>query len=318
MTPSSSGAVVRIGTRGSALAQAQTASVVKALRESYPQLSVQTVIIRTSGDRQHREVVGAFVKEIQEALLQGAIDVAVHSLKDLPTHPVAGLRLAAIPPRADVRDVLISKRGHFSDLAQGSRVGTGCLRRVTQLRWLRPDLQYLPLVGNVDTRIRKLHEGEYDAIVLAAAGLQRLGFLESPEDSVLTTREGTRLHVHLFDINQVIPAPGQGALALECREGDRAIIELLEPLEHPPSRQAVTAERSVLQALGGGCRVPIAAYATVEGNVLRLLARVNDPKGEAVLTEAIEGAAEHAMSLGVQLAQRLLRVGARDLLGTEA
>jgi len=150
--------------------------VVAALRERYPDLPVETVIIRTSGDRQQREVVGAFVRELQEALLEGRIDVAVHSLKDLPTSSVDGLTLGAVPPRADARDVLVTKDNRFEALASGARVGTGSVRRSAQLRWHRDDLQYLPLVGNVDTRLRKLQEGQYDAIVLAVAGLQRLGF----------------------------------------------------------------------------------------------------------------------------------------------
>ncbi len=312
------GALLRIGTRGSALAQAQTASVVHGLRQQYPDLQIETVIIRTSGDRQRYEVLGAFVKELQEALLQRRIDVAVHSLKDLPTHPVEGLKLAAIPPRADARDMLVSRSGTLADLPPGARVGAGSLRRSAQMKWLRRDLQYLPLTGNVDTRLRKLREGQYDAIVLAAAGLERLGFLESPEDDTLNTPEGVELRLYPFSPEQVLPAPGQGALAVECREENTHVIALLEPLDHIPTRQAVTAERALLHALGGGCRVPIAAYATVQDGRLRLRARVADPEGVQVIEDSLEGDAQDAMSLGEELAQRLLQHGASGLLEVRA
>ncbi|GIV16185.1 MAG: porphobilinogen deaminase [Armatimonadota bacterium] len=307
--------VLRVGTRGSALAQAQTASVVQALRERYPDFCIETIVIRTSGDRQQREVVGAFVKELQDALLQNRIDVAVHSLKDLPTQRVAGLTVAAIPPRADARDVLVSRGESFSTLPENSRVGAGSLRRSAQLRWHRRDLQYLPLVGNVDTRIRRLREGAYDAIVLAAAGLQRLGFLEMPEDTSLTTPEGVELSLYLFDTEHILPAPGQGALALECRENDIPTIELLQPLDHLPSRRAVTAERALLHALGGGCRVPIAAYAEVQGERLILNALVADSDGHELVRDVITGNAAEAQMLGVALAEQLLARGASRLLG---
>lgn len=312
------GRVLRVGTRGSALAQAQTASVIGSLRQQYPDLYTETVIIRTSGDHQRYEVVGAFVKELQEALLDGRIDVAVHSLKDLPTHPVDGLRLAAIPPRADARDMLVSRGGSLADLPPGARVGAGSLRRSAQMKWLRRDLQYLPLTGNVDTRLRKLREGQYDAIVLAAAGLERLGFLESPEDDTLSTPEGVELRLFPFSPEQVLPAPGQGALAVECRADDTDVIALLEPLDHIPTRQAVTAERALLHALGGGCRVPIAAYATVQDGRLSLRARVADPEGMQMIDDSLEGDAHDAMSLGAELAQRLLRHGASGLLEVRA
>ncbi len=305
---------LRVGTRGSALAQAQTASVVQALREQYPDLRIETVVIRTSGDRQQREVVGAFVRELQEALRQEQIDVAVHSLKDLPTQHVEGLTLAAVPPRADARDVLVSRAMTFSEMPEGSRVGTGSLRRSAQLRRLRHDLRYLPLMGNVDTRIRKLREGAYDAIVLAAAGLQRLGFLQMPEDTSLTTPEGYELSLYLFDTEQVLPAPGQGALALECRMDDTTTVEMLQKLDHLPSRQAVTAERALLHALGGGCRVPIAAYAEVHADDLILNALVTDPDGHEVIRDAIAGRTAEAEMLGATLAKQLLARGASRLL----
>lgn len=305
---------LRVGTRGSALAQAQTASVIHSLRQQYSNLPIETVIIRTSGDHQHYEVVGAFVKELQEALLQSRIDVAVHSLKDLPTQHVEGLTLAAVPPRADARDVLVSRYETLSDLPPGARVGAGSLRRSAQIKRLRRDLQYLPLTGNVDTRIRKLREEQYEAIVLAAAGLERLGFLESPEDKTLSTPEGVELYLYTFDPEQVLPAPGQGALALECRQDDIATMELLKPLDHLPTRYAVTAERAFLHALGGGCRIPIAAHATVQGDRLILKGRVVDPEGTEAISESIEGDVGEAVLLGTQLAQRLSLLGASKLL----
>lgn len=306
---------LRVGTRGSALAQAQTASVVQALRERYPHIPIETVVIRTSGDRQQREVMGAFVKELQEALLQKEIDVAVHSLKDLPTARVEGLTVAAIPPRADARDVWISKGASFSALPEGSRVGSGSLRRSVQLYKHRSDLQYLPLVGNVDTRLRKLHEGQYDAIVLAAAGLQRLGFLETGDDRHILIPDGTELCIEPFDIATMLPAPGQGALAVECREEDTRTVEIFHCLDHLPSRQAVTAERALLHALGGGCRVPIAAYAEVEGDRLMLQALVADPAGRELLRDGLEGSSTDPESLGCALAERMLAQGAVRLLG---
>ncbi|MCS6830652.1 MAG: hydroxymethylbilane synthase [bacterium] len=305
---------LRVGTRGSALAQAQTASVVRMLREQYPDLQIETAVIRTSGDLQQREVLGAFVKELQEALLDGRIDVAVHSLKDLPTQPVKGLALAAVPPRADPRDVCLCREGDFWQLPSGARVGTGSPRRSAQLRARRSDLQYLPLVGNVDTRIRKLHEGQYDAIVLAAAGLQRLGFLENSDDRHVPLPDGSELRIHLFDLDTVLPAPGQGALAVECRVDNEAIRSLLSVVDHLPSRQEVTAERAFLQAIGGGCRVPIAAYAKVEGQRLRLRGLVAHPEGQLMLSDQMEGEAEHAEVLGIALAQRLLARGASGLM----
>lgn len=306
--------LLRVGTRGSALAQVQTASVVRALRERHPDLQVETVVIRTSGDRQQREVVGAFVKELQEALLEGRVDVAVHSLKDLPTQRVEGLMLAAVPPRADARDVFLSRESDFWGLPPGMRVGTGSLRRSAQLRSRRNDLQYLPLVGNVDTRIRKLHEGQYDAIVLAAAGLQRLGFLESPEDRHIPLPDGSTLHIHLFEVDTLLPAPGQGALAVECRADDEEVVRLLASIDHLPSRQEVTAERALLQGLGGGCRVPIAGYARVEGSQLTLRGLVAHPEGEQIVHDEITGDAEQAEALGIALAERLLERGASRLL----
>lgn len=287
-----SGQPLRVGTRGSALALAQTEQVLRRLRALDPSLSVETVIVRTSGDRGHREVRGAFVKELQQALLAGAVDLAVHSLKDLPTDPVPGLRLAAVLERADPREALVARAGWtWATLPPGARVGTGSPRRTAQLRRMRPDLVYLPLVGNVDTRLRRLAEGHYEAIVLAMAGLIRLGKADAATE--------------IFPTAQVLPAPGQGAIALEVRAGDGRAEALVAALNHLPTWWAVTAERAFLRAMGGGCRVPIAAYAEVHGGRLMLEGLVIAPDGSWAVRERIEGAAEEAEALGVALAERV-------------
>ncbi len=295
---------LRVGTRGSALARAQADQVLRRLRDLDPSRPLETVIIRTSGDRGEREVRGAFVKELQHALLRGEIDLAVHSLKDLPTDPVPGLQLAAVLEREDPRDVLIARNGWtWATLPPGARVGTGSPRRTAQLRALRPDLIYLPLVGNVDTRLRRLEEGAYDAIVLAMAGLIRLG----------------RAHVatEVFPLSRLLPAPGQGAIAVEVRAEDEGARALVERLNHLPTWQAVRAERAFLQALGGGCRVPIAAYAEVDGERLRLEGLVIAPDGSRMIRECIEGPAERAEVLGRILADRVKAQGAFPMLETK-
>ncbi len=288
---------LRIGTRGSALARAQADQVIRRLRASDPTLPLETVIIRTSGDRGQREVRGAFVKELQHALLQGEIDIAVHSLKDLPTDPAPGLRLAAVLEREDPRDALIARNGWtWWALPPGARVGTGSPRRTAQLRAMRPDLTYLPLVGNVDTRLRRLEEGGYDAVVLAMAGLIRLG----------RAAEVTEI----FPLERVLPAPGQGAIAVEVRADDGWAQAIVAPLNHLPTWWAVTAERAFLQALGGGCRVPIAAYGAVQGERLVLEGLVIAPDGAWAVRERIEGPPAEAEALGEALAERVKAKGA--------
>lgn len=298
---------LRIGTRGSALALAQTEIVIQALRARFPDLPVERVVVRTSGDLGRRDVRGAFVKELQRALLAGEIDLAVHSLKDLPTDPVPGLQIAAVLERADPREALVTRSGWTWDtLPPGARVGTGSPRRTAQLRALRPDLTYLPLVGNVDTRLRRLEEGGYEAIVVAMAGLLRLNRMG----------EG----VQPFSISEVLPAPGQGAIAVEIREGDRAVASWVAPLHHPPTGWAVLAERAFLRSLGGGCRLPIAAYAEVQGDRLTLeglvIAPLGFPLGRA-FRDRIEGPATAAEALGQALGERLRAQGAIRWLEAE-
>jgi hydroxymethylbilane synthase len=297
---------MRIGTRGSALARAQAGMVAQALESRHPGLEVELVFIRTSGDQLARGPLaavagkGLFVREIEEALLAGTVDVGVHSLKDMPARLRAGLELAAVPPRADPRDVLVSHAGGLDGLPAHARVGTASVRRRAQLRARRRDLEVLGLRGNVDTRLRRWREGAFDAIVLAAAGLARLG-IEEPAATVLPP-------------DVLVPAVGQGALALECRADDAGTQAVVAALDDPASACAVGAERAFLLAIGGDCNTPIAAHAEVDGDRLRIRALVSDLEGERCLAEAVEGASRDAEALGREVAARLLARGAEVLL----
>jgi hydroxymethylbilane synthase len=263
-----------LGSRGSPLALTQANMVKGWLEDAHPGLVVTIEIIKTSGDTDQGTALdafpalGVFVKEIQAALLDGRIDAAVHSLKDVPEDQPEELLLAAYPPREDARDVFISKGAKsgvkFADLPQGAKVGTGSPRRILQFRALRPDLQFVPLRGNVDTRIAKVESGELDGIVLAAAGLRRLGRTE-----VIT---------HTFSFQESIPAIGQAALGLECRAADTATAALLAVLNDPDTAEAVELERQFMQAVGGGCKVPMAAHAYPYGDGYRFLAVMGDAK----------------------------------------
>jgi hydroxymethylbilane synthase len=268
---------------------------------------VELVEIQTAGDQDRDRPlaqlggIGLFTKEIQRALLDGTADVAVHSLKDLPTIPVEGLVLAAVPPRGPTGDVFIShKHAQFDALPPGARVATGSLRRRSQLLHRRPDLNMEPMRGNVETRLRKLDEQNLDAIILAQAGLERLGL-----GSAIT---------HLLDPAWMLPAVGQGALGLECRADDTVTRALLQPLNDQATHAAVTAERALLAALGGGCLVPIGALAMVNGTELTLRAAVLAPDGKQRIGGDIRGPAAQASDLGRQLADDLLGRGAKELL----
>jgi hydroxymethylbilane synthase len=292
--------MLTIGSRGSALALWQARWIAARLAALGHETRVE--VIRTTGDRltgvplaQAGAGKGVFTKEIEEALLAGRIDVAVHSLKDLPTELPAGLALAAVPGRDDVRDALVGQP--LAALPAGARVGTGSLRRGAQLRALRPDLRIEPVRGNVDTRLRKLDAGEYDALVLAAAGLRRLGWEERIAE--------------YFPAEVMLPAPGQGALAVETRAGSGAEA-ICAAVEDPASRAAVEAERALLAGLGGGCQVPIGAWARPAGGGLRLSAVVLSPDGTTAVRGNVDGAEPHA--LGAELARQLLRDGAGELL----
>lgn len=296
---------IMIGTRGSLLARWQSEWVLTALRANWPDLSSQQRLFTTSGDRQLDKPLpaiggkGLFTEELEHALLAGEIDVAVHSLKDLPVAVTPGLALGAICERADARDVLICPSGaQLLHLPPGARVGTSSVRRSAQLRLARPDLAILPLRGNVDTRLRKAQQGDFDAIVLAAAGVRRLG-LEAAITEYLA-----------FDV--MLPAPGQGALAVQCRASDDATLALLAPLNHAPTRAAVEAERAFLSHLGGGCAAPIAAYAECSGAVLTLTGLAAAVDGLASVRVTGEGTDPHA--LGEVLARQALADGASDWL----
>ncbi|HKZ51027.1 MAG TPA: hydroxymethylbilane synthase [Dehalococcoidia bacterium] len=302
-----------VGSRGSALARRQAEMVMERLRELYPGLELSLRIVRTAGDRdQHTPLEelenlggsGIFVKELEMALLRGEADMAVHSLKDLPTEDTPGLLLGAIPARGDVRDAFLSKDSlPLAAMPPGSRIGTGSLRRAVQLGALRPDLEAVPVRGNVDTRLRKLREGEMEGLLLAAAGLERLGRLSEATE--------------LLPPDIVIPAPGQGALAIQCREGDEELLELLEPLDHRETRLAVTAERAMLKALGGGCRVPIGAWGQIYGQELSLLGFVASHDGRHILEAQEQGPADAPEALGQKLAERLLSLGAGAIVARE-
>ncbi len=240
---------------------------------------------------------GAFTKEIEDALLDGRADIAVHSLKDLPTELPAGLVLAAVPAREDPRDAIVGFT--LAALPKGAKVGTSSLRRSAQLRKLRPDLVIESIRGNIDTRLRKWREGQYDAIVLAAAGLKRLGW----EDRI----------TEILPPEVMCPAVGQGALGIETRP-DSPGFAAAAPLDHPETRAAVTAERALLAALGGGCQVPIGAHASVDGRRLRLIGIVAAPDGSALVSAESEGCVEDAAAIGRDLAAALLERGARGIL----
>ncbi len=258
-----------IGTRGSALALTQSNMMAEALRKAHKGLEVRLEIIKTTGDADQKTKLhafpgmGVFVKELQTALLAGTIDCAVHSLKDVPEEGPAGLILAAFPEREDPRDVFISDGRSFRALPKGAKVGTGSPRRVLQLKALRPDLEYVGLRGNVDTRIGKVRSGELQGLVLAAAGLLRLGRAEEI--------------THSFSFAEMIPAIGQASLALECRADDARVLKLLDAVDHAETHDAVTLEREFMKRIGGGCKVPMAAHIYPYGNDLRILAVLGDP-----------------------------------------
>ncbi len=298
---------LRIGTRGSPLALWQARHVAALLRPLAHPRPVELMEIETAGDRIRDAALsqiggdGVFTKEIQRALLAGIIDVAVHSLKDLPTTFIAGLTLAAVPARGPSGDVFVSrKHKRFDDLPQGAVVGTSSLRRRSQALHRRPDLMLVNLRGNVETRLRKLEEQNLDAIILAEAGLQRLGLA-----SAIT---------EILDPQWMLPAVGQGALGLECRTEDAATLILLDRLNDPPTRQAVLAERALLRGLGGGCLVPIGASARVEGERLTLRGAVLSPDGKQRIAAEMSGMAIEAEVIGRQFAERLLASGAHALL----
>lgn len=302
-----------IGSRGSKLALTQAEMFKNELARLEPSLTIRIEIIKTSGDGSTDPLSliggkGVFTKELEEALLDTRIDIAVHSLKDLPTIIPDGLVIAAICKREDPRDALVLNRKLGSSpasihaLPKGVTIGTSSPRRLAQLKHLRDDLVIKDLRGNVDTRLRKLDEGEYDALVLACAGLRRLG-MENRISAALPAAE-------------MLPAVGQGALGIETRAADEATIAAVSKLDHKFTRLACTAERAFLRSLGGGCQLPIAAYAVVREKRIRLGGLVADPQGGRVVRDRISGGLDDAEQLGCELGERLLKQGASDLLAT--
>lgn len=297
---------IRIGTRGSRLALAQAAWVKARLTEHEPELAVEICIIKTSGDRFAETAIqniggkGVFTKELEEALLQNQVDIAVHSLKDVPTQLPNGLAIVAVPKREDPRDVLVTRtKGLLSELPQGSILGTGSLRRRAQLLNFRSDLSIQPIRGNVDTRLRKLDEGVVDGLVMAAAGLKRIGCAE-------------RIGEFLAD-DVCVSAVAQGALGIEARD-DESIRRQWAFLHDETTHAEVTAERALLDRLGGGCRLPIAAHAQVAARELGMAAVVASGDGSRMCRGEITGPAGAAVELGRRLAERLLTQGADQLL----
>jgi hydroxymethylbilane synthase len=298
---------IRIGSRASQLALAQTKWVIDRISAQYPDIRVDLVKIKTKGDRIIDRPLstiggkGLFVKEIEEALNRGEIDVAVHSLKDVPAELPDNLYIGIIPEREDPHDVMISKDNiAFKDLPEGSSVGTSSLRRSAQLLHYRSDLKIVPLRGNLDTRLKKLDTANIQAIVVAAAGLKRIGFKDNITQS--------------FSFDLMLPAIGQGALGIELRRDDQETKDILTFLDHYPTRVAVEAERSFMTELKGGCQIPVAGLARLKDNYVNLDGLVADLDGSTIFRDVVVGPAEKARELGAALAHRLLDAGAGEIL----
>jgi hydroxymethylbilane synthase len=299
--------IVKIGTRGSKLAMTQSTWVKKQIEAKHEDVRVELVRIKTRGDKILDSPLsliggkGLFVKEIEEALVRGDVDLAVHSMKDVPSEIPEGLELGVFPEREDPRDAFISfQYKGIDDLPEGSRVGTSSLRRGAQLLHRHPDLELVPVRGNVDTRLRKLESGEFDSLVLASAGLRRLG-LEKRISQILPTHE-------------MLPAVAQGALGLEMRRDNGDLFKVLSFLNHGPTEVTIRAERAFLKELEGGCQVPIAGHASVEGKDLVLSGMVAEPDGTRLIRDDISGDRDRPEELGTELAGRLLQQGADRIL----
>jgi hydroxymethylbilane synthase len=298
---------LKIGTRGSKLALWQANWVMFSLRAKYPSIPVELVTIKTIGDKILDAPLakiggkGLFVKEIEEALLNDRIDIAVHSMKDMPSVLPDGLCIGAIPERETPQDVIISKNNaRFPALKPGAWIGTGSLRRGAQLRHARPDITIVPLRGNLDTRIRKLETEKFDAIVVAAAGLKRLKL-----EHTIT---------EYLDNTVMLPAVGQGALCIEIREQDSETQRLVKVLDHPETRAVVSGERAFLNRLGGSCQVPVAGYGKLNGQQFSLQGLVANLDGTTVIRDTLSGVMAHVDQIGIALADRLLSMGADTIL----
>lgn len=298
----------RIGTRGSKLALWQANFISSLISEKYPELRTEIQIIKTTGDTMLSSPLseiggkGVFVKEIEEALLSQKIDIAVHSMKDVPTVLPEGLCIGAVAKRHDPRDVLISKDGlTLSELPEGARVGTGSLRRASQLLHNRPGVKIVSIRGNVDTRIRKLRESdEYDAIVLAMAGLQRMGLGEEVTEIIAP--------------EVMLPAPGQGIIAIECREDDVETMGILRAINHRETEYQAISERAFLLRLGGDCNVPVGCYALLSMDSINLRGIISSPDGKVIIKKEANGPVDEALELGGQLAELILDDGGDKIL----
>ena len=297
---------VVVGSRGSALAMRQTEEVLEKLRATNPDIDFQIHTIRTSGDASAEAPLaslgrGIFVKEIERALQDGEIDMAVHSLKDMPTRLPDGLSLGAVHQRLDPRDVLVN-RWHcpLSQMPSGARIGTSSPRRLAQLKSVRNDVEVLAIRGNVDTRLQKASGDDYDGVILAAAGVMRMG-LEEQVAEFLSSKD-------------FVPAPGQGALAVEVRRDDQQMPDLLLAVEHPPTRRAVSAERAFLETLGGGCQVPVGAYARADGDTMVMTVFLSSLDGAKVYKAKTSGRASNPHEVALDAYQRLIERGAGTLL----
>lgn len=298
---------ITIGTRGSLLAVTQSTMIKKMIEQQHPGIQIEMEKITTQGDKILDVPLakvggkGLFVKELEDALLDGRADLAVHSMKDVPTELPEGLHLGVVTERENPRDAFVSnKYTNIDDLPRGAKVGTSSLRRKSQLVAIRPDLVIEDLRGNVDTRLRKLDEGQYDAIILASAGLNRLG----KSDRITS----------FIDPTQMLPAIGQGALGIELRVNDAELLEGISFLNHPATATAVTAERAFLLRLEGGCQVPIGAYGTTEGDTVTLTGLIASVDGKEILKEQATAPAADAARMGTELAEKLLAMGGKKIL----
>ena len=297
---------MKLGTRGSALALWQANWAKAELEKRWPDLEVDLVPIKTTGDKILDVPLariggkGLFTKELDEALLDGRIDLAVHSLKDVPFELPEGIAIGATPEREDPRDAFISNGPKLHELKPNATIGTSSLRRQVQLKHRLPSLNIVMLRGNVDTRLKKLDAGEFDAIILAVAGLKRLG-------------RASRI-TQILDDDVMVSAVGQGALGIVCRSGDSATLHRLQPLDHGPTRIAVTAERGLLRALGGSCQVPVAGRATLTSGKLTIKGLIASLDGKRVITDELTGEPQRSEQIGIELGQRMLSKGAGEIL----
>jgi hydroxymethylbilane synthase len=298
--------ILTVGTRGSKLSLIQTNNVLESLQSVHPELEFKVKVIKTLGDKDQTKSLfsldrkGIFEKEIDLAIAKGTVDFAVHSLKDVPILEHSETTIAAIPKRSSPHDALISKDNiPFAELPEDAVIGTSSLRRMAQLKHLRPDLEAKPIRGNVDTRIRKVKRGEFDAVIVAEAGLKRMKL-----ESQITER---------FSLEQFAPSAGQGALAIAAKNNNETVIKILESIKHPPSWAEVTAERNLVLALEGGCRVPIGAIGCASGEKLSFYGCVFSLDGQKKLFSSAEGKLDEAQDLGKQVAQSLIEQGAKEL-----